>query len=87
MACKAVPPLLSFAGGLWLPESHLGPGDSAENSKQKSQQPHKLFLGELGVLLARVAIYLLNPFPGNSKPVAFEQLQDCAEATTELIPE
>jgi hypothetical protein len=57
-----------------------------KTASEKIQQPHKIFLGELGVLFARVAIYLLNPFPGNSKPVAFEQLQDCAEATTELIP-
>jgi hypothetical protein len=59
---------------------------SRKQQAKKVQQPHKSFLGELGVLFARVAIYLLNPFPGNSKPVAFEQLQDCAEATTELIP-
>jgi hypothetical protein len=65
MACKAVPPLLSFAGGLWLPESQLGLEDSAENSKRKNILPTEIFLGELGVLFAPVGIRDSHPSPGD----------------------
>ena len=61
-------------------------GFSRKQQATKTQQPHKIFLGELGSSSCPGRDLPPQPLPGNSKPVALEQLQVCAEATTRTNP-